>query len=536
MYTIYPIVRRLFFSRETGYSIFAVRLDDKPLAVVRFLEDAEVRYYVDTIEFSPRNIFMYRRPVLFLKQGLGMRLTGIHALELEFVPENLRKLILSILSQQNTLARWILLKYNLFKENGGEIREKKGFQAFDKMLEQVVQNVVQKGLSSFQRSHLWRRLQSPDLSDEEFLQFGEFVLLHSLSHVLKNSLETYVGCNTDDLQYFLEHPKNPSIRPQSERVRVIIFEDAVGGLGYLKTLAQSIKVDHQEYRRFIRHLRRTLESYQKHLRRIEGQGSMITANLSPFRSRHAHLVEAIEYAYSMLERTGIYPHVNSVREVLADRVVSDEDRARLDDMLSYTPLCWDGCQLCVILERGCSFINYDQPFLVSCRLTIKGLETIVNSLEDPKQFRHFVRGIKDTFYNFIKAARSHIYITTPWISKNIVDDLLIKANAGVRIRLLVSDDTSNYAHSESLNYLRQVIAQYSRVEVRLCPSEEIFVHAKGVMVDDCMLLEGSFNLTNNGLKESIENVIVSFTSHDALDFARGFNQLWEQGSNIVKEG
>lgn len=533
MYNVYPVVRRLFFSHESGDPVFAVGLEEKPLVIVRFLEDAEVRYYIDTIEFSPRNIIMYRKPILYLRKGIGMRLRGIHALEFEFIPESLRKFVHNLLRQDITLTRWILLKFELFREKSGEIRERRGFKAFDKMLEQIVEKAVNEDLSSLQSTQLWRKLQNPDVSDEEFLQFAEVLLLHGLAHTLKHALETYMGCNPEDLQYFLEHPRNPSLKPQSERLRFVIFENAVGGLGYIKTLAQSIKMDHQEYRRFHRHLRSILDAYERHSQFIMNRRKVMTANLSSFRSHHSHLVDVINNVYRIAEKMDVYPHVNSLREILANEVVSDEDRTRLDDILSYTPLCWDGCQLCVILEHGCSFITYDQPFLISLRLTIRGLKEMVNGLEDPKLLLHFIKGVKDIFYGFLNTARSHIYITTPWISKNIVKDLLGKAGTGVTIKLLVSDDTNNDANKESLDYLRQTIHEHHQLEVRLCSLSEIFIHAKGVMVDDCMLLEGSFNLTNRGLEENVENITISFSPHDALDFARGFNQQWNSGKTLT---
>ncbi len=533
MYTVYPIIRRIFISRKTGDPIFGVRLGDKPLAIARFLEDCEVRYYVDTIEFAPRNIVMYRRPIVFLREPIGIRLLGIRAIELEFFPEHLRKFVNDLLVRDTSLTKWVLLKYELFKDKGGELRENMGYQAFDRMLESMVKKIDEEGLDGFQKTQLYRKLIKPDLSDEEFLGFTEFVLLHSLSHIFKHALETYVGCDPDDLQYFVEHPKNPSIRPRSESIRLVIFENAVGGLGYLKTLAQAIKTDPEEYRNFVQHLVYIVESYREHLLRMVGQRGVMKANLTQFRPNHAHLVDTIERVYDIAQQLNVYPHVNSIREILASKVISEADRTRLDDILSYVPLCWDGCQLCVILEHGCIFNSYDQPFLVSLHLSIKGFETIVSSLEDPRQLVHFVRGIKETFYNFIRAARSHIYIATPWISKNVINELFHKAEAGVEIRLLLSDDTSNKIHSESLNYLKQFVIKHPKVEVRLLPISEFFLHAKGVMVDDCMLMEGSFNLTNRGLEENVENLTVSFSPHDARDFYRGFIREWNKAKRLT---
>jgi hypothetical protein len=530
MYTVYPVIRRLFFSREIGEAIFAIRLEDKPLAVARFLEDSEVRYYVDTIEFAPRNIIMYRRPLVFLREGIGMRLLGIRALELKFVAKYLRRLVQELLNQDITLARWITFKYELFKMNNGELQEKRGFKAFDDMTK-IVSTISEKGPDSFRRTQLWHKIHDPDINNEDFISFAELVLLHSLSHMLKDALVTYIGCNPDDLQYFLEHPKNPSIRPRSEHIRLIIFEDAIGGLGYLKTLAQTVRADPQEYRRFARHLANALDSYRKHWSRMEDRKRVMATNLRQFLTNYSHIVNTIDKVYTEFQQLDVYPHVNAIREILSSEIISDADRVKLDDILSYVPLCWDGCQLCVIPERGCSFMVYDQPFLVSLRLSLKGFETIVNSLEEPRKLRHFIQGIKATFYDFLEAAENHIYIATPWISKNIVNDLFSKAST-CKIRLLTSDDINNEAQRNSLNYMRQSISDYPQMEVRLLPLNKINVHAKGVMVDSIMLMEGSFNLTNSGLEEKIENLTVSFSPQDAFDFASGFERLWSEGKTL----
>jgi hypothetical protein len=70
--------------------------------------------FVDGVQFSPKQARMFRQPFLFLKEGLGFRISQAPAIQFEFIENSLRELIRDELKNNLTLTRWIKLKKELY--------------------------------------------------------------------------------------------------------------------------------------------------------------------------------------------------------------------------------------------------------------------------------------------------------------------------------------------------------------------------------------------------------------------------------------
>jgi DNA-directed RNA polymerase subunit L len=533
IYNVYPrLVRK--FEDPVGLPlepILAIRYHDKPLGVLRFTDQGNFIAFIDGVVFSPKLRWINVQPVVFLREGLGFRIANVHAIEIEFIPDVLKEFIKNLLSSNNEVARWMILKHMLFvgKVEEMRIREKKGFNAFIHLNEIVKQTLEEE--TSEETKKLLRKLHECKITSE-LVEFSSVLFLHSLAHVLKNVLQAKYGCGGEDISYQIEHPILSTIGVTSGKVRIIIFETAVGGYGYLKNFVEEIKTHGKA--EMLESLLDTAKTGFRELceRKVERNINTIERELGIFRDKHKELVDLILKAFThTFDDLRLYPHVNSVRSAIASiKTLSNEERSLMDDFLGKGPHCWDGCQLCVMLERECSFLPFDQPFLVSEKLLRISLDVLCSMLRDPVSFSPLKKGVKEEFDTFISASENKIDLVSPWISPEIVELLTeVQIKKKLKIRLITTEDPFNEAQVKSLKQIRSVCKRYDpNFQARIMDK----LHAKGMLVDDIMVLHGSFNFTLAGLNANVENVITDFSITGVMKFKTEFEDLWKKASLI----
>ena len=538
LFNVYPRIQRKFEDPVGGFTflpVLAIRYKVKPLAILRFTDSGSFVAFVDGVVFSPKLAWMFTQPMIFLREGLGFEISNVHAIELEFIPEILDEFIKDILSSNNDIARWVILKYRLYTGDSTRydlIREKRGFEAFgrlDKIAKQVIQRIKQdeatfKIIKDVQSGNI-----SPGLVD-----FASILFLHSLAHTLKNALAARYGCKTEDIGYHIEHPKLRVLGTPSRKIRVVLFETAMGGLGYIKNFVDEIqKVSKTDI--LYELIYAAIKGFKKSCEeKVEKSLKNLRNELKPFRERYKELVDLIlRVYYDSFPGTAIYPHVNSIRRAIAEAIpeLAEEERSLLDDLLAKGPHCWDGCQLCVMMERGCNFLPFDQPFLVSERLLRSALEIILTMMRRPVSFSPLKKGIRKEFENLLSAARYKIDLVSPWISPEIVEDLLrLYLERHLKVRIVTKIDPDNETQVRSIKRLTQASKDYSPGFQAKVIDE---LHAKGMLVDDIMLLYGSFNFTISGLNANVENVSVDFSLRGAKKFRKEFDELWRKAKPLA---
>ena len=540
LFNVYPRIQRKFEDPTDNFQpVLAIRYEDRPLAALRFTDHGSFVAFIDGIVFSPKSAQIPIQPTVFLREGLGFEIGNVHAIELEFIPETLYNFIESILSSNIDVARWIILKYRLYMSNSEEkdfIPEKRGIKAFkelDKITRQAVQGIKQDKAATKIIREVREANISPDL-----ISFASVLFLHSLAHILKNALAAKYGCKTEDINYYIEHPMIRTIGGTSEKIRIVLFEPAVGGFGYLKNFVESLRTSKVD---LLEELINTAA-----LRFCEKKSNESLKNLKEkfkqFQARYEELTGLILRAYhSSFPDTGVYPHVNSIRKAVAETKAaiefasgfSEEERSVLDDLLAIGPHCWDGCQLCVMLERECSFLPFDQPFLVSERLSRAALERISDMLKHPISSYPLKKGVRKEFESLLSMARDEIDLVSPWISPEIIESLLkLCHERHLKIRIITTPDFTNKVQAQSLEKLIEAVKRFSP-SFQARAMEEL--HAKGMLVDNIILLHGSFNFTTSGLDANIENVILDFSSEGTKKFQKEFDELWEKARPLFND-
>jgi phosphatidylserine/phosphatidylglycerophosphate/cardiolipin synthase-like enzyme len=182
-----------------------------------------------------------------------------------------------------------------------------------------------------------------------------------------------------------------------------------------------------------------------------------------------------------------------------------------------------------MLERGCNYPPFDQPFLVTSRLTadiVKILEQMVNS---PTQVFPLKVGVDKEFQRFLSSARYTVDLISPWLSPEVVKLLVDKSKENtLYIRIITSNDITNKAHEESLKILRKA---FTYVNTRI--SQQF--HAKGMLIDGVMLLTGSFNFTSSGLTSNVENLTVDFSFQGTKSFRKKFDDIWDKSVPLDRD-
>ncbi len=538
LFNVYPRIQRKFEDPVGGFTflpVLAIRYKDRPLAVLRFTDRGSFVAFVDGVVFSPKLAWIFTQPMIFLQEGLGFKIGNVHAIELEFLPEMLDEFIKDILSSNNDIARWVILKYRLYMGDSKRydfIREKRGFRAFEG-LDKIAKQVVQRMKQDEATSKIIKDVQSGNISPE-FVDFASFLFLHSLAHTLKNALAAKYGCKTEDISYYIEHPKLRVLGAPSRKIRVVLFETAMGGFGYIKNFVEEIqKVSKTDVLEEL--ICAAIKGFKKNCEeKVEKNLKNLQNELKPFQERYKELVDLIlRVYYDSFPGTAVYPHVNSIRKAIAEAIpeFSEEERSLLDDLLAKGPHCWDGCQLCVMMERECNFLPFDQPFLVSERLLRSALEIISTMMKQPVNFSPLKRGIRKEFESLLLAARSKIDLVSPWISPEIVEDLLrLYLERHLKVRIVTKIDPDNETQVRSIERLTHASKDYSP-DFQAKVIDEL--HAKGMLVDDIMLLYGSFNFTISGLNANVENVTVDFSLWGAKKFREEFDELWRRAKPLA---
>jgi hypothetical protein len=538
LYNVYPLIRKKYETPTDKYNdepLAAVRYGGVPLLNLTYIPNGSYVAFVDGVQFSPKRARMFRQPLLFLKEGLGFRISQAPAIQLEFIVNSLRELIRDRLKNSLTLTRWIKLKQELYlRESDGDglIRERNGFAAFQKMDEIVSLALTGAENGSSQIKAILSSVNEPEINDE-LVDFASALFVHSLSHLLLNWISARYGYGKGDFGYYIEHDMIQPIGFQREGVRVFIFEAAVGGLGYLRSFAQELA--DSSTNTLAEFFGSKEQGIQSVLEFCENRANHalrnLRAELNHFRSGEQavnNLIDAIITAYSQsFTDPNIFPHVNSIRRGIVDTIdTNTEIRGLMDDLLGKGPHCWDGCQLCVMQERGCNYLPFDQPFLVSRGLTKEIVSTLSKMVKSPVEVFPLKVGVENEFRVFLSAARYSIDLVSPWLSPDVTKTLRDVGEANrLNIRVITTMDISNKVHEESLNFLRR-----ARDNIKVRTTEQL--HAKGMLVDRVMLLTGTFNFTISGLTTNIENVMVDFSRQGTTKFRQMFEEMWTQSKPL----
>ena len=463
-----PDVREVITEEEVKH-LADLYLNDRNLATFTFTEKAEVSGYLDSARLYIRKtktwLFEERAQALYfnLKAPLpGMRLVGAHSFTITFAPETWETLISEIRSRHPGALRWILLKYWLIRSSKGERKifpRNFGFKAFNRLysiLKEYVLNETYTEDLKFLREiqgdpeKVCEQLLSTE--KEVFLNYTSFVFLHSLSHALIDTLSTINNIPEGALLYSIE-PKDPAgLMLPNKQGKIYLFEDAIGGYGYLKAFYEKVKSEPEILRRLFNIIYTTLD---RHAGKVEALASNFwdQANLIIDQVKDEDLqiiMKDVLRRVQTLYRDPLFlPHIMVLRRLfihvikkLLAKKPTEEERRKLFDILAIAPSCWDGCPLCVIRSRDCGFHQYDQIFVISRSLLKAFLDMLM------KDFKINIKGVSE-------AIRAAITSITP-IKPRPPNEIAVKELSGCLRRAYLDRKTAEEFKEEEIDISKAI--------------------------------------------------------------------------------
>ncbi len=543
LYHVYPLIKKSFsvISEDDVEDVAVIPYNGLPLIRVQFTERGVFTAFINAIVLIPKRpkLFFVYRFYLYPQPTIGISISNVHALILEFDVRTLKNLIIEIIRKSEEARKWLVLKYVYGRlplvRRGISSRVIDGFQGI-KELGEVFECIAHGNFRDNKVENLLRTLEMDVNSlilNNDFLNFATFVLVHTLAHVLLVTLSSEYDIPEDNLTYYLEHPILHGEELIESNVRLVVLEDAIGGYGYLKNFISAIKSG-RGFRALYNIFNRALTLLKKDAEVNEGRINSLEYAIHNVLDRVGDesvkraLMNRLRNIWSIMQRTHIYPHVMVLRRCFLEVSPELDEYTRnvLEELFSDMPLCWDACPHCVVLEKGCNYTVYDQVFTVSRSLAHEFTRSIINDLTKHTYSFYFTK-VKDYVNEFIQKAKREVLISTASLSPITLDalTLLMKSKSDLKVKLLAC--TEVMGNPGIANRLRQIIQEFYRFEVRFHDR----LHAKGILIDGLILLKGSFNFTMRGLEVNVENIDIVYNPQDIAEFKEGFRRIWEEAKS-----
>lgn len=132
---------------------------------------------------------------------------------------------------------------------------------------------------------------------------------------------------------------------------------------------------------------------------------------------------------------------------------------------------------------------------------------------------------------YLKMADDYCYIALYTITNNSLSRVLYTLqDRGVDIRIITDDETAHNSGSDITALAN------AGLKVRVDPDPQARMHHKFVVIDDELLLNGSFNFTSTAVHKNNENVVAIDHPELIKDFKNEYLRLWDQNASGEIEG
>lgn len=139
----------------------------------------------------------------------------------------------------------------------------------------------------------------------------------------------------------------------------------------------------------------------------------------------------------------------------------------------------------------------------------------------------FFTNIEQVLLSNIKNAKTTIKVAVAWFSNSKLFDLLLdKQKSGIQVQLIMSDDIRNVTNH------RMNLEDLARLGGLIRVSQTKFMHHKFCIIDDRILITGSYNWTQKAENQNLENVILSTDLSLILQFKEEYDKL-TQKTNLI---
>jgi hypothetical protein len=483
---------------------------------VETVENLQAKVYIDSVIFY--SSYMNHNPMIKLKEAPGYKIAtkGIaFSLDSAWVD----RFVETVLANDQAVFAWVFTKY--FLRANYDVNDLRRITAFFANIIKDKQDAKTKEFSKLIKQHE---------VDPTLVKFGVRLLIHSLAHLVHQEIVSMLQTSSKNLVY--------SFGEKTEadgKYRIFIIENAERGLGLTESFASLVG-------RQSNYLGELAERISKMLALCArtGLGFQPPTQASPDVKMIWDHVNQYNRTFQL--KFGISVPVEFVRYILSQydfatsKVIERDDIAPyIDDILSTTPLCWDGCYHCVRLEMDCHDSPYEQVFDVSKSLLTSFLNewngTFEKPIADGKGGTVVQIGEAKKLLTYIKAARERIFIISPWFSKEVARTLCsLAVDKNLRITILTSDDRNNETHAEALRIFGA--AEGPNLSAKILTDR--LPHIKMTIIDDSLLIVGSANLTLSGLYENIEGYVIIEDPETVGKAVMKYHELWTQGTEIKR--
>lgn len=142
---------------------------------------------------------------------------------------------------------------------------------------------------------------------------------------------------------------------------------------------------------------------------------------------------------------------------------------------------------------------------------------VVDNSEAVRNEAHF-KDIQDKIINALNGARVSIVVAMSWFTNDtLLEKLVQKQNEGVDVKVAIYDDGINKTHGVDLSRLKTVY--------KVKAERGGIMHNKFCVIDNQLVITGSYNWTNNAETRNDENVTVQYDPKSATAYSVKFNEL-----------
>jgi HKD family nuclease len=499
----------------------------KPFLEVLFVDPVNVLAYYNAVNFLPKK-FVDRMLRIRFDKTLGIRLYMTSALRIKLSDKALEELLQDLM--KNSLA-WSWLGFK-----AGLLAIAKALPEEDKHAPLLpwtrLEHLLCHKISDNARRNSIEKILNGDPTIMR--KAMKFIVVHTLAHMIILGLWSHLGLSGDELSYV--------ILPRDESYDIWVFEAASGGYGFLKYLAEHREILYSIISNIFHNvlqpnqcvvpldantlsmLRNIVSATIASLRQTSSLPPQDIQRLDSIQHQLEMLIKNIESLYSI---SNVTPHSYTINRCLAHIIPGrlKEHFNKVIDKFMTTFSEFDGTINYYFIEEGCISGPFTQPFSVSC--------VIVKPIADGVSQMSLERPLRKPIIEWIETARSSINIITWVLSIDGLSDL-IKAlkkacSSGAKIRLLLgrgifSDDN---AYNSAINSLKKLFQELGNsIEVRLYDKGQL--HAKMIIVDKVVVIQGSLNLTKAALTSNVETAYAVIDPEEVRRYAEDFDKLWNE--------
>jgi Leucine-rich repeat (LRR) protein len=134
----------------------------------------------------------------------------------------------------------------------------------------------------------------------------------------------------------------------------------------------------------------------------------------------------------------------------------------------------------------------------------------------------------------LSKAQLEITIAVAWFNdKELFNILLEKAESGIQVNLLISNDPNNFSSPESLNF-EELVSKNGKVN-RLI-TESVLMHNKFCVIDSKTVVTGSYNWTFGAYYKNLENIVVIEDAFELCEqFKTEYNRILQEYFTYIRD-